>query len=106
MTPVITREEAAAALAGIRDPHLPVSLADMGMLADVRTDGTRVRVALAIPCLACPAVAVLTDLIRERLLATGEVTAVEVTAGWHVPWDREAVPDHARSAMRAYGIQI
>lgn len=100
------RDEAVAALEDVHDAHVPVSLRAMGMLSDVQVEGGHVRVELCLPCMACPAASYLTSRVRERLLALGGVTTVEVAVAWHVPWNRDSVDPSARSLMRAHGIQI
>lgn len=102
----IAREDIVAALEDVHDAHVPVSLRSMGMLSDVRIEGGDVFVQVCIPCMACPAASYLTDQIRDRLLEIENVMSVEVEIGWHLPWDRSAVDDQARSLMRAGGLQI
>lgn len=104
---MITRDDAVRALEDVHDPHVPVSLRRMGMLADVHLDGEGgVDVSICVPCMACPAVSFLSERIHEALIGLDGVTRVGVDPAWHLRWDRESVDEGARARMRSCGIQI
>lgn len=104
---MITRDDAIRALEDVQDPHVPVSLRRMGMLADVHLDDEGgVDVSICVPCMACPAVSFLSDRIRDTLIRLDGVTRVGVDPAWHLYWDRDSVDEQARARMRSAGIQI
>jgi ATP-binding protein involved in chromosome partitioning len=95
------------ALGAVHDPHVPVSLERMGMVAALDVDESGVvRVELCIPCSACPGVAGLKEQAERALLAVDGVTGVVVETGFHLPWRPEVVDAEARALMRRNGIQI
>lgn len=101
------REAVLAALEGVNDPHVPVSLRSMGMLREVAVDERGVaRVQVCIPCMACPGMALLRDAIQGAVRAVPGVNVVVVEEGWHLPWSPEMVTDEVRALMRANGIQL
>lgn len=95
------------ALESVHDPHVPASLASMGMLGEVevRDDGL-VRVGVRIPCMACPGVSMLRERLEEALLKQPGVTSVEMVEDWADPWDRTLVAPGTRDLMQAHGIQL
>ncbi|MQA04977.1 MAG: DUF59 domain-containing protein [Streptosporangiales bacterium] len=101
-----TQAEVVEALEDVHDPHVPVSLRSMGMLAGVEVSGEHVQVEVCIPCMACPASEFITEQVRERVLALDGVTSVDVTPGFHLYWDRESVDPKARELLRTAGIQL
>lgn len=104
---MVSEAEVRAALEAVNDPHIPVSLRRMGMLRGVSVgeDGT-VRVALCIPCLACPGVSLIRADIRQALLRLPGVRSVEIADGWHASWSPEMIDGEARELMRGRGIQV
>jgi metal-sulfur cluster biosynthetic enzyme len=102
----LTEDVVRGALEDVHDPHAPVSLRAMGMLAEVRVDCGRVEVEVCIPCAACPATAMLDERIRERLGSLDGVREVAVTMGPHLPWDRTSVDPQAVSLLRGVGVQL
>lgn len=103
---MVTEQQVVKALEDVHDPHVPVSLRSMGMLAGVQVSGEHVRVEVCIPCMACPASDFIADRVRDRVLALDGVTSVDVTPGFHLYWDRESVDPEARELMRTAGIQL
>lgn len=103
---MITQAQVVEALEDVHDPHVPVSLRKMGMLAGVEVAGEHVWVEVCIPCMACPASEHITDQVRDRVLALDGVSSVDVTPGFHLYWDRESVDPQARELMRNAGIQL
>ena len=102
-----SRDDVAAALEAVNDPHVPVSLRRMGMLRDIDVagDGT-VRVAVCIPCMGCPGAGMLRESIRDAVMTLDGVTGVVVDEGWHLPWSREMIEPEVQEMMRANGIQV
>ena len=102
-----TREDVAAALEAVNDPHVPASLRRMGMLREIEiSDEGVVTVQLCIPCMGCPGTGLLRDAVRDAVMSLDGVTGVTVEEGWHLPWSREMVDAQVRSMMRANGIQV
>ncbi len=100
-------EELVEALEAVHDPHVPVSLRRMGMLREVEIDRTgAVRVAVCVPCMACPGAGMIRDGIQSALMKVKGVREVEVDLGWHLPWSTDMVEPEVKDLMRANGIQI
>ena len=103
----VTREAVLAALEAVRDPHVPVSLRQMGMVADVEAGAAgHVQVRLRLPCMACPGTAMIRDGITDAISALPGVTRVEVIEAWEEPWHRSLADDGVHALMRRNGIQI
>ena len=69
------------ALAEIPDPEIPtVSLVDLGVIREVDVEDGRVRVSFMPTFLGCPAVAVMRNLMADRIRELGAEPEVEVAA--------------------------
>lgn len=101
---MITLEQVQEKLQDVHDPHVPVPIADMGMLRDIDIDGNSIRVEICIPCMACPGTGKLVEDITECLNELSQ--DVTVSLGFHLSWDRDMVTDDVKDLMRINGIQI
>ncbi|WP_200834450.1 Mrp/NBP35 family ATP-binding protein [Amycolatopsis alkalitolerans] len=76
---MITRESILDALRGVDDPELHRSVVDLGMVREIKIDGTEVTVHLALTIAGCPLREYFHRVVPERVRAEcPEVTAVQV----------------------------
>lgn len=96
---------AARAVAGaVTDPEIPVlTLADLGILREVRFDGERLQVTLTPTYTGCPATQVIEQDVREALAARGWTDA-QVRTRMSPPWSTDWISKEGREKLRAYGI--
>lgn len=102
---MITADAVRDALATVMDPEIPAcSIADLGMIADVRVDADAVEIDLLPTYSGCPAL----DVIREDVerAAAQAVPDARVTVRFimHPPWTSDRMNDTARAAMATIGI--
>ncbi len=103
MTTVLSEEGVRAALQDVRDPELPVSVVDLGLVRSIEVSGATVRVGLTYTSVACPC----TDLIREDVRnAVGALKGVEqvIVEDTFEPWSREDIAEGARARLRTLAI--
>ncbi len=94
------------ALREVLDPEIPVSVVDLGLICDIRCTANRVEVDVTFTSTACPAVSMIKDDIRERLLREADVESVEINETWEVNWAASRISPDGRQRMRAYGIAL
>jgi ring-1,2-phenylacetyl-CoA epoxidase subunit PaaD len=100
-TDVLARAEKIAAQ--IPDPEIPViTLADLGVLRDVREENGEIVVTITPTYAGCPAMHQMEDDLHAALTAQGIAARVEtvLTPAWTTDWILPA----AREKLRAYGI--
>jgi len=93
-----------AALREVRDPEIPVSLVDLGLVYDIRIDGTTAHVDLTFTATACPCMDFIREDITERLLREPGIEAVEIHVVWDPPWTVERMTSEGREALRSFGV--
>ncbi|WP_209020643.1 1,2-phenylacetyl-CoA epoxidase subunit PaaD [Nocardioides sp. 1609] len=94
---------AAAIAAEVRDPEMPMlTLADLGVLRDVRQRGRTVVVTITPTYSGCPAMATMRDDLVHRLADAGYDARVEValTPAWSSDW----ITERGRQALRDHGL--
>jgi phenylacetate-CoA oxygenase PaaJ subunit len=94
------------ALRDVEDPELPVSVVDMGLIVDLRCSGSRVEVAITFTAMGCPAMDMIMDDVRERLLREPGVDEVDIEVVWDPIWTKERLSDDARTQLQAWGISV
>lgn len=90
----------------IPDPHIPVSLVEMGMIYDVRADGGDVTVEMTFPCMGCPAYDMIQNDIESMLTLEADVDTVTIDIVWDPVWSKEMLTPDVREKMRDAGISL
>ncbi|MCI0436091.1 MAG: metal-sulfur cluster assembly factor [Gemmatimonadetes bacterium] len=93
-----------AALREVRDPELPISLVDLGLIYAIRRDGARVTVDLTFTATACPCMAFIREDIHARLVQEPGVEEVEIREVWDPPWTTDRLTPEGRAALRCCGV--
>ena len=100
----LTRERVLAALDDVKDPEIPVvSVVELGIIQAIAIDGCRVTVAITPTFSGCPALDLMRQEIRERVLALG-ATQVDVPVVLDPPWSTDRVDPAAWRRMQAIGL--
>ena len=101
-----TTERFWAALSEVRDPEMPVSLVDLGVIYGIRdVDGT-VEVDLTFTAMGCPASEFILDDVRERLMREEGVRDVRINVVWNPPWTAARMTEAGRDALEEWGLAV
>lgn len=104
MTQTLTEEQVWQALKEVMDPEIPVvSLVDLGVVRDVQVEGDRVTVTMTPTFSGCPALAVMQQALREKVLALG-AAEVEVRTVLEPAWSSDWIRPEAREKLRKFGL--
>ena len=76
-----------------------ISIVDMGVVEDVRLDGSHVDVDLVLTTGWCPFVASMSSAIPDRLKRLDGVDSVEVKVVWDPVWTMDRLSDSAREQL-------
>ncbi len=103
-----TRETANlwAALEDVHDPEFPVSLVDLGLIYGISRIQDQVSVRVTFTAMGCPAMEMILDDIRERLLREPGVERVEIEIVWDPPWSKSRLSERAREMMQQWGVAV
>ncbi len=96
------------ALHEVEDPEIPVSLVDMGLIVavDYEPASRTAQLTITYTAMGCPAMTMIQDDIRERLLREPEIATVEIVVVWDPVWTRKRLSEAARATMREMGIAV
>ena len=76
-----------------------ISIVDMGVVEDVRLDGSHVDVDLVLTTGWCPFVASMSSAIPDRLTRLDGVKTVDVKVVWDPVWTMDRLSDSAREKL-------
>ena len=97
-------ERVRALVADVRDPEIPVlTIADLGILRDVRGEGGRITVVITPTYMGCPAMQVIEDAVVAVLARAGYSDA-NVTTQLAPAWTTDWLSDGGRRKLEAIGI--
>lgn len=100
---VRTEEEVRDALREVLDPEYPISLVDLGLIRGIEVGGSVVKVDLTYTCMGCPAMDMIQDDVRERLLQMDGVETVEIEVVWPT-WSKNDITPLGRRQLRDVGV--
>jgi metal-sulfur cluster biosynthetic enzyme len=94
------------ALREVEDPEIPISVVGMGLIVSLafRPAERTVEIELTFTAMGCPAMDMIQDDIRERLMHEPDVDAVRIEITWDPVWTRSRIRDESRETMRRLGI--
>ena len=98
----VDRPELMDALREVYDPCCAdrgISIVDMGVVEDVRLDGSHVAVDLVLTTGWCPFVASMSSAIPDRLKRLEGVDTVEVKVVWDPVWTMDRLSEEAREKL-------
>lgn len=90
----------------IEDPELPITVTDLGLIDDVQVVGGEVRVRMIPTYSACPAIDVMRQDIREKLLNIPGVAQVDVELSFAEPWTIARMTERGRARLVQHGLSI
>lgn len=94
------------ALRDVEDPELSVNIVDLGLILDVRHDGETVDIKMTFTAMGCPALDMIIDDIRERLMREPDVGEVRVDVVWYPGWSKDRMTEEGKAQMREMGISV
>jgi metal-sulfur cluster biosynthetic enzyme len=97
-----------SALSEVEDPELPVSIVDMGLIVSVGYESASetARLKITYTAMGCPAMDMIQDDIRARLLREPDVAHVDIDVVWDPVWTHRRLSQSARDTMRGLGVSV
>ena len=94
------------ALREVEEPEMPISIVDMGLVVALERQDSTIFVKLTLTAMGCPAMEMITDDIRARLLQEPGVEKVEIEIVWEPVWTPARMTEEGRDTLRMWGIGI
>ena len=91
------------ALKEVLDPEYPISLVDLGLIRGIEVWGSKVYIKLTYTCMGCPAMDMIQDDVRERLLEMDGIDEVEIEVVWPT-WSRKDITPLGKKQLKDVGV--
>jgi metal-sulfur cluster biosynthetic enzyme len=98
-----TAESVREALREVLDPEYPISLVDLGLIRGIEVKGNRAEIKLTYTCMGCPAMDMIQDDVRERVLEMDGIDGVDIEVVWET-WSRKDITPLGRKQLKAVGV--
>ena len=99
-------EQLWAALREVEDPEIPVSVVDMGLIVSLACEDRVARLQITYTAMGCPAMEMIQEDIRARLLRVPGVDRVDIEVVWDPVWTHGRLSQSARTTMRDLGLAV
>jgi len=96
-------DEIRDALREVLDPEYPVSLVDLGLIRGIEVDGSKAHITLTYTCMGCPAMDMIQDDVRERLLEMLGIEEVDIEVVWPT-WSKRDITPLGRKQLKEVGV--
>jgi metal-sulfur cluster biosynthetic enzyme len=98
-----TAEDVRDALREVYDPEYPISLVDLGLIRGIEVEGSKAEVKLTYTCMGCPAMDMIQDDIRARILEMDGIDEVDIEVVWET-WSRKDITPLGRKQLKGVGV--
>ncbi len=103
---VYPRDQLWDALREVEDPELAISLVDMGLVVDIERQGSHIAIQLTYTMMGCPAMDMIQDDIRMRLLALPGIESVDIEVVWEPVWTKARLTSEGRETLLLCGVSL
>jgi ring-1,2-phenylacetyl-CoA epoxidase subunit PaaD len=104
-TTQVTEQQVRDTVEAVRDPGMdPVTVGDLGMLVDVRSQGARVEVDLVPTYMSCPATALIRADVEQAVRALPGVEAAEVRFVTDLVWTPDRITQEGRDKLAEFAV--
>lgn len=95
---VVSVDQVKTALRRVKDPELSLNILDLGLVYDIKVEGTRVAIDMSLTSPGCPSGPEIMSDAERQLRALPGVEEVTVNLVWSPMWG----PDRIEPRIRAY----
>ncbi len=83
-----------------------MSVLDMGLVYGVAQENDRVNVQITFTAMGCPAMDMILNDVRERLLREPGVRDVQIEIVWDPPWNKSRLSPRGRELLQLWGVAV
>ena len=80
----------------IYDPELPVNIYELGLIYDIKVDGSKAEIKMTLTTPNCPAAESLPKEVKEGAMQVEGIDDVDLQLVWDPPWTKDMMSDAAK----------
>jgi metal-sulfur cluster biosynthetic enzyme len=92
-------EDVYAELKQVFDPEIPVNIVDLGLVYDVKVDGTTANITMTLTSQACPEAKTIPDVVKRRCATVQGIEDVQVDIVWEPMWTPQRISPEGRQIL-------
>ncbi len=96
---MITQEDVISALKNLRDPEIPLSVVDLGLIYDVKVAGEAVKVLMTLTTPGCPMHSTIKAEAEKIVRGLPGVSDAQVEIVWDPPWNRDMISEEGKKKL-------
>lgn len=105
MATMTLQEKILFKLQDVKDPEIAsISIVDLGMVHEVKVDGSRVTVSVLPTFVGCPALHIIERDIENTIISIDEVEDVKVDFVYTPQWTSDRISPEGRERLKEFGI--
>ncbi|MFC1537446.1 metal-sulfur cluster assembly factor [Gemmatimonadota bacterium] len=85
----------------VTDPEFDVDVYNLGLIYDIRIEGSKVKIQMTLTSLGCPTAPMIESDIKKAVSLVDGVEEVEVEWTFDPPWSPELMTDEARELFES-----
>ena len=98
---MITKQDVINKLKTVFDPHIPISVYDLGLILDVKVENEKdVYIKMTFTTPTCPMKQVIAQRVEDSVKEIKDVGAVEVELTFDIKWTPEMINPEFRKSMQ------
>ena len=98
----INRDDVVAALKQVYDPEIPVDVYELGLIYDIKIEGSKVSVTMTLTAPNCPIADEVVEQVRNSVWAVKGVQDVDVALVFEPEWTPERMSEEAKLMLNMY----
>ena len=80
----------------IYDPELPVNINELGLIYDIKVDGSKAEIKMTLTTPNCPVAESLPKEVKEGAMQVEGIDDVDLQLVWDPPWTKDMMSDAAK----------
>ena len=80
----------------IYDPELPVNIYELGLIYDIKVDGSKAKIKMTLTTPNCPVAESLPKEVKEGAMQVEGIDDVDLQLVWDPPWTKDMMSDAAK----------
>ena len=80
----------------IYDPELPVNIYELGLIYDIKVDGSKAEIKMTLTTPNCPVAESLPKEVKEGAMQVEGIDNVNLELVWDPPWNKDMMSDAAK----------
>ncbi len=94
-----TTEEVYTQLRQVFDPEIPVNIVDLGLIYDVKVDGTIVEIKMTLTSQTCPEAQNIPEMMKRRVNTIDHVEETKIDIVWEPQWSPHLISEEGRKIL-------